>query len=190
MNVMNMIVWPNQKLLLHLILLPYLVKIACVCVVACIIVLMELINMMVLTKPEAATTSNLIAIFGEKCYVNIDHNRRAKKCRSCTTYCMQVCFLHMLMLYIELITWCSSSLPLLIQIQNRMLWLNSYWYIMHANTACHDSEIHLRSSCTISGHVRHTSLFIHTCWYYDTHLAQSQPPFQLHFLYNTKDIIV
>jgi len=43
-------------------------------------------NMKVLTKPEAATTSNLIAIFGEKCYVNIDHNRWAKKCRSCTTY--------------------------------------------------------------------------------------------------------
>ena len=62
-----------------------------------------------------------------------------------------------------------------------MLWLNSYWYIMHANTACHDSEIHSRSSCTISGHVPHTSLFIHTCWYYDTHLAQLQPPFQLHF---------
>ena len=29
--------------------------------------LMELMNMMVLTKLEAATTSNLIAIFGEKC---------------------------------------------------------------------------------------------------------------------------
>ena len=69
------------------------------CVVVCIIVHMELMNMMMLTKPEAATTSNLIAIFGEN--FNIDHNRRAKKCRSCTMYCMQVCFLHMLMLYIE-----------------------------------------------------------------------------------------